>query len=60
MAIETSASLARFSSIHPARLYYACIVNVRYDLAQFPMDGRFVAKPYRSHELLGQVDDLNG
>jgi CheY-like chemotaxis protein len=26
--------------------------------AEIPDDGRFVAKPYRAEELLGQVDDL--
>jgi hypothetical protein len=33
MAIETSASLARFSSIHPATSSCACIVSVRHDPA---------------------------
>jgi two-component system, response regulator PdtaR len=28
--------------------------------AEIPDDGRFVAKPYRSYELLAQVDDLAG
>jgi two-component system, response regulator PdtaR len=26
--------------------------------AEIPEDGRFVAKPYRANELLGQMDDL--
>jgi two-component system, response regulator PdtaR len=26
--------------------------------AEIPDDGRFLAKPYRANELLGQVDDL--
>jgi two-component system, response regulator PdtaR len=28
--------------------------------AEIPDDGRFVAKPYRSYELLAQIDDLMG
>ena len=34
MVIETSASLARSSSIHPATLSCACIVRVRHDPAR--------------------------